>query len=261
MSQRVITAVVVAGVGAAVLVALRWLARRALARYLALAARRRPADEIAGMRTRLSILTRVALAAIAVVLAFVVLELFPATRTLSRTLLASGAVLAVLTGLAFTTPLANLGGGLLLAFTQPVRLGDRITIGEVTGVVEEINLIHTVLLTDDDRRVFIPNSQMVSTVVVNRTIEDPRRSIVVRLPVSLGTPLDEARGAVLDAVHADTDTSVLEGVSVLVTEIEARNAWLALTAYAQPGARIGVIASELREAALGALQRGGHLPA
>ena len=47
-------------------------------------------------------------------------------------------MLAVIAGLALTTPLGNLGSGVLLAFTQPVRLGDRITIDEHTGIVVDI---------------------------------------------------------------------------------------------------------------------------
>ena len=43
-------------------------------------------------------------------------------------------------------------------FTQPLRLGDRVTVGEQTGFVEEMTLIYTTLVTDDGRRVFIPNT-------------------------------------------------------------------------------------------------------
>ena len=59
-----------------------------------------------------------------------VFSIFPATQEIARAFLASSAVLAVIAGLALTTPLGNLGSGVLLAFTQPVRLGDRITIDE-----------------------------------------------------------------------------------------------------------------------------------
>ena len=48
-----------------------------------------------------------------------------------------------------STPLGNLGSGVLLAFTQPVRLGDRITVGEHTGAVKEITLSYTTRLTMD----------------------------------------------------------------------------------------------------------------
>jgi potassium efflux system protein len=73
-------------------------------------------------------------------------------------------------GVALSTPLGNLGSGVLLAFTQPVRLGDRITVGEHTGVVEEISFSYTTLISDEGPHVYVPNQTMVSTVLVNRSV-------------------------------------------------------------------------------------------
>ena len=112
-----------------------------------------------------------------------VLSIYPTTSEVARALLASSAVLAIFAGLALNTPLSNLGSGVLVAFTQPLRLGDRVTVGEQTGFVEEIELIYTTLVTDDERRIFIPNSQLTSTTIVNRTIRDPRRTVTASLPV------------------------------------------------------------------------------
>ena len=102
-------------------------------------------------------------------------------------------MLALFAGLAFNTPLSNLGSGMLVAFTQPLRLGDRVTVGEQTGFVEEIDLIYTTLVTDDARRIFVPNSQLTSTTIVNRTIRDPRRTVTASLPVRARRP--DRRGA------------------------------------------------------------------
>ena len=96
-------------------------------------------------------------------------------------------------GLAFSTPLSNLGSGLLVAFTQPLRLGDRVSVGGETGFVEEMGLIYTTLVTDDARRIFIPNTQLTTSMIVNRTIKDPRRIVSARVPVAIATPIDEAR--------------------------------------------------------------------
>ena len=109
-----------------------------------------------------------------------VLSIFPSTTEVARAFLASGAVLALVAGLALTTPLGNLGSGVLLAFTQPVRLGDRITVDEHTGIVEEISLSYTALATDQGRRIFVPNSTMVSTTLVNNSVDDPRQLVMVR---------------------------------------------------------------------------------
>jgi small-conductance mechanosensitive channel len=259
MSDQVITAAVTAAVGLVLLLLARWGLRAIFSRYLRRASERRPPEEIASLRTRLSVLQRVIVAFLAAIVVWSVLSVFPTTDRLAATLLASSAVLALIFGLAFSAPLGNLGAGILLAFTQPVRLGDRISVGDVTGQAEQITLIHTVLLTDDDKRVFIPNTQMVSSVVVNRTIQDPRRIVSVNLPVALGASVDRARASVSEAIRGLE--APVEDVSVRVGDVNEKTAWLALTAYAPPDANTAELASELRERAVAALAREELLPA
>ena len=111
-------------------------------------AARKPPDYVARLRTRLVVLRRVILAFVLIVVLWSVLEIFPTTEQLARTLLASGAFIALVLGVAFSVPLGNIGAGVLLSLSQPVRIGDRITVGDVTGTAEEITLIHTIVRTD-----------------------------------------------------------------------------------------------------------------
>ena len=128
-------------------------------------ARRRTTFNFSAARDRLHLVATVAI--------WSVLSLYDITSELAKALLASSAVLALFAGLAFSTPLSNLGSGLLVSFTQPLRLGDRITVGGETGFVEEMALIYTTLVTDDARRIFVPNTQLTTSMIVNRTIKDP----------------------------------------------------------------------------------------
>ena len=201
MSDRTVTAIVTAGVGIAILIVVRWLVKHGFERYLRRLETRRSPDEVASLRTRLSVLLRVGIVFLGLILAWQVLSIYEETDRLANAVLASGAVIALFVGLAFSTPLSNLGAGILLAFSQPVRIGDRVTVGEVTGMAEQITLIHTVLVSDDDRRVFIPNSQMVSSVVINRSVVDPRRTVTIELPIALTVSLERAKGAVLAAAR------------------------------------------------------------
>ena len=243
ISDRTLAAIIAGAAGLTLILVVRFTLKGAFERFVRRAEARRAPDEVARLRTRLDVLRRAILAFLVVLVAWSVLEIFPTTQELARTLLASGAVLAVFVGLAFSVPLGNLGAGILLAVAQPVRLGDRISVGDVTGTADEITLIHTVLLTDDDRRIFVPNTQMVSSVVVNRTIQDPRRTLTATLPVGLNAPIDRARRAVLDAVR---DLEHVEDLSVVLGEIGERTAWLTLTAYAPPRTQVGPLAGELR---------------
>ena len=171
---------------------MRFALRLAFDRYERGLAERDPAVA-ARRRTTFSFLLRVVVALVGLLGVWSVLSIFPVTQEVARAFLASSAVLALIAGLALTTPLGNLGSGVLLAFTQPVRLGDRISVGEQTGVVSEMSLTYTKLVTDEDRHVFVPNLMMTSAVIVNRSVGDPRRILTVQVPVGIAAPLDEAR--------------------------------------------------------------------
>lgn len=168
-SSRAVQALVLAGVWLGVVVAVRFGLGRVFARYERRLAERDPAVA-ARRRTTFSVLLRIVIALVFLIGVWSVLSVFPTTQEVASAFLASSAVLAVVAGVALSTPLGNLGSGVLLAFTQPVRLGDRITIGEHTGVVATISLSYTALVTDEGPYVYVPNQTMVSTMLVNRSV-------------------------------------------------------------------------------------------
>jgi small-conductance mechanosensitive channel len=258
VDNRGVQALVVGGIWLAVVVALRFVLARAFARYERGLAEKDPAVA-ARRRTTFSFLLRVIVALVALVGAWSVLSIFPVTEEVARAFLASSAVLALIAGLALTTPLGNLGSGVLLAFTQPVRLGDRITIGEHTGVVDEISLSYTALVTDEGRHVFVPNQTMVSTMLVNRSVGDPRRIVSIQLPVGIQAPLAEARRVTAEAASTVPGGDRLT-LTVQVGEVGEKTVWLNVVGYAPPGADIPTIASDIREGALAALGEAGLLP-
>jgi small-conductance mechanosensitive channel len=259
VDSNLVEALVSAGVWIVVLVGVRYALRYAFDRYEGRLAERDPAVA-ARRRTTFSFLLRVVIAFVGLVGAWSVLSAFPATEQVASAFLASSAVLAVIAGLALTTPLGNLGSGVLLAFTQPVRLGDRITVDDHTGIVDDISLSYTSLVTDEGRRIFVPNTRMVSTTLVNRSVDDPRRLVTVELPVGLGAPLAEARATVMKAAGQVPQGDSL-AVYVQVGEVTEKTAWLNVVAYAPFGADVSQVASEIREKALAALGEAGLLPA
>ena len=258
MDSHVVEALVSAGIWIVVLVAIRYSLRFAFDRYERRLAERDPAVA-ARRRTTFSFLLRFAIALVGLIGAWSVLSAFPATQQVASAFLASSAVLAVIAGLALTTPLGNLGSGVLLAFTQPVRLGDRITVDDHTGLVDEISLSYTALKTDEGRRIFVPNTRMVSTTLVNRSVDDPRRLVTVELPVRLGAPLAEARRVAMEAAGRVPQGDSL-AVYVQVGEVSETTAWLNVVAYAPFGADVSQVASEIREKALSALGEAELLP-
>lgn len=253
MSERVRSAIVTGAVGVGIIVFLRVAMRVALNQYLRRRVERGRPAEIAALRTRYTILSRLVLAILAVVVAWSVLEVFPTTRELGRSLLASGAVLTLFVAVALTGPLSNIGAGVLLGLTQPVRLGDRITVGDTTGTAQEITLFHTILSTDDGKRVFVPNSQLTTSIVTNRSIDEPTRTVSVRLPIKLGVPVDEARRVLLAALEG----TGLSGATVIVDDVAESVVWLKVSVTVTETAPV---APDLRERGLGALAREQLLP-
>jgi small-conductance mechanosensitive channel len=167
-SSRAAQAVVLAAVWLVVVITVRFALRRAFSRYERRLAERDPVVA-AARRTTFSFLLRVVVALFVLIGVWSVLSVFSVTQEVASAFLASGAVLALVAGVALSTPLGNLGSGVLLAFTQPARLGDLITVGEHTGVVSEITLSYTELVADDGTHIFVPNSSMMSSALVNRS--------------------------------------------------------------------------------------------
>jgi small-conductance mechanosensitive channel len=259
MSDRAWQVIVTVSVGLAVLVVLRIVLGVVFDRAVKRAAVRKSADHAARLRTRLTVLRRVILAFVLAVVLWSVLEIFPATEQVARTLLASSAFIALVIGVAFSVPLGNIGAGVLLSLSQPARIGDRITVGDVTGTAEEITLIHTIVRTDQGLTAFVPNSQMITSTVVNRSLDDPRRLVTVRLPVANTAPVEDARRVLLRTVDEVGEPS-LQDTSVAVVDVGERTTWLALSGYAPRPTAVDRVASELRERALSALAAEGFLP-
>ncbi len=259
MDERWVRVLVTAAVWLLVLAVVRWLLRRA---YQAWERHQSDTDPavVARRRTTFSFLSRLTIVLVGAIGVWSVLSIFPQTEEVARALLASSAVLAVVAGLALSTPLGNLGAGVLVSFTQPVRIGDRVTIGEHTGFVEQIDMIYTALVTDDERRVYVPNTQLTATAIVNRTIRDPRRTVTVDVPLRLGAPIDDARATVLRAI--DSVEGLHHGKArVLVGDVSGNAVWLTAIASAPIDANVSQLGSDVREAALSALGEAGHLAA
>jgi small-conductance mechanosensitive channel len=259
VSEHVRTAVITAAVGAVVIVAVRLAMKAAFKGYVARLGDRRTPGELAGLRTRFVILRRLVTAILLAIVGWSILEEFPATDALARSLLASTAVITIFIGIALTGPLSNVGSGVLLGWSQSVRLGDRVTIADVTGTVDEITLLQTVLVTDEGRRVFVPNSQMASSIVTNRSIDDPRRLVSARLPIQISATVEQARTAVLASLDGFGDGREVDA-KVVVDNVTESAIWLAVSVHLPPGREVAPVAAELRERGLEALAREKLLP-
>jgi small-conductance mechanosensitive channel len=124
--------------------------------------------------TRYRVLRRSAVTTVLVVGVLSALLVIPPLRAVAGTILASSAVIALVIGFAAQTTLSNFIAGILIAFTQPLRLGDVVEVGQASGVVEEIGLTYTLIRAADGARFFVPNTKLASDTIRNETFVGTR---------------------------------------------------------------------------------------
>jgi len=157
--------------------------------------------------TRYRVLRRSITAVILVVGILSALLVIPQVRAVAGGLLASSAVVGIVVGFASQRTLGNFVAGLLIAFTQPLRLGDTVTIVDAPGVVEEIGLIYTFVRLDNGDRLVIPNEKLASDTIRNSTIRSRDKVAEITLQVPLSSDL----AVVVDRLHRATDAEVYVG--------------------------------------------------
>ena len=164
------------------------------------------------------------------------LLVIPQVRAVAGGLLASSAVVGIVVGFASQRTLGNFVAGLLIAFTQPVRLGDDVVVEGTPGVVEEIGLIYTFVRTDNGDRLVIPNEKLASDTIRNSTIRSREKVAEISVQVPLGRDV----GAVVDRLRGLRD-----GAEVFVSDL-AGNATVVLRARVEDEPTAERLERELR---------------
>jgi small-conductance mechanosensitive channel len=96
---------------------------------------------------------------------------------------------------------ADVASGFILLFERPVRVGDRITIGEDEGDVQSINLRTTVVTTNDRISIIVPNSRLVSQRLINWSYGDPRARIAILVGVAYDSNVEQVTKTLLTAAQ------------------------------------------------------------
>ena len=200
--------------------------------------------------TRLRLIRRLVFVTIIVIGLAIALAQFDKLNRLATGILASSAVLGLVLGLAARQVLANPLAGILLAISQPIRIGDTITFGEETGRVDDITLSHTFIDTADGRMVIVPNEQVVTSVVVNRSTGDLSAPVAVSVWLPAAADLGRAREAL----------ARLEPSEIEIAEITPDGVRMEIHGPRRPGGtRASGEESALRERAQRALREAGVL--
>jgi small-conductance mechanosensitive channel len=221
---------------------------RALARRGELLGKRVIGGELSPVaNTRLRLIRRLIFATIIVLGVGLALAQFPSVKRVATGILASSAVLGLVVGFAARQTLANAIAGVLLAITQPIRIGDLVTFEGETGEVEDVRLTYTYIRLDDGRRLVVPNERLAQSSIQNHTVVDP----AVQVEVSVWLPLDANLDRALELIASE------EGVEAKVAEVDKEGVRLSATSWAQTARERGGVAARLLQLWLRRLREEG----
>ncbi|NID17277.1 mechanosensitive ion channel family protein [Luteibacter yeojuensis] len=105
-------------------------------------------------------------------------------------------------GLALNSSLSNLAWGVLLILFRPFRVGDFVTVGGVDGTVQSVNLMHTYLITPDNRQAVVPNAKVGGDAIINYNVRGTRR-FEIKVGIGYGDDIGKAMQVVQDLFAAD----------------------------------------------------------
>jgi small-conductance mechanosensitive channel len=99
----------------------------------------------------------------------------------------------------------NFISGLIILFERPIKIGDRIEVGEVDGDVVEIGLRSTTVLTNDNIAIIIPNSKFISENVVNWSHNDSKVRFKIPVSVAYGSDVKLVEKLLLEVAEENAD--------------------------------------------------------
>jgi small-conductance mechanosensitive channel len=185
--------------------------------------------------TRYRVLRRTLYSTIIFVGVLSALLVIPGVRAIAGGLLASSAVLGLVIGFASQRTIGNAVAGVLIAITQPLRIGDEVEVEGTKGVVEEIGLTYTWIRTRDNDRLVVPNERLASSPIRNSTIRSQRTLAEVAVQVPEGPGLRE-RVKQLEEL----------GDEVYVTDLSGDNATVLIRMWVSGESAAEAAESELR---------------
>ncbi len=201
-------------------------------------------------RTRLRLIRRLLFLAIILIGVALALSQFASIKRFATGVLASTAVLGIIIGFAARQVIANLVAGVVVAFTQPIRIGDLVSIGdEIHGRIVDISLTYTSVDAGDGSLIMVPNERVTTDSVVNHSAGNSSAPITVEVWLRPDADVEAARTAL---EHGEVTSAHL-------MELTPEGARLQVKAAIDAGADREAHETDLLERAQGALRDAGLL--
>lgn len=133
--------------------------------------------------------------------------------------LGSLGVAGVIAGVALKDLVSSMFSGMLVGVDKAFKIGDYVTIGGNSGTVQDIGLLTTKLITDDGKKVYIPNQVIFNSPFFNITAS-PQRRIILDFEIPVGEDIAKAKSAILDEIKSLAHIDKTDAVDVVFTNVK-----------------------------------------
>ena len=157
--------------------------------------------------------------------------------------LGSLGVAGVIAGVALKDLVSSMFSGMLVSVDKAFKIGDYVTIGGNSGTVQDIGLLTTKLITDDGKKVYIPNQVIFNSPFFNIT-DSPQRRIIFDFEVPMGEDISKAREAVLEEIKALNHIDKAENADVIFTNAKQGLFTMQVKFWVEVGFDFGKLRSE-----------------
>lgn len=145
-------------------------------------------------------------------------------------LLASAGIVTAAVAFASQTSISNIISGLFLILEKSFRIGDRISVGKITGAVTSIDLLSVKVLTPDNTLVRVPNETLIKSKIINLTRFETRR-LNLFLKISSKENIKEVKETLIKAAKDNPLCEKVPFPSVAIKKIESSEITLKLSVW------------------------------
>lgn len=145
-------------------------------------------------------------------------------------IIAAFSAIALAVALALQDSLASLANGIIIIFTKPFKKGNYVEINGKDGLVQDIRLFNTKIVTYNNEEILIPNNQILGSTLINYSTMSLRR-VVIEVPIPYSAELSEVKEILLSTLNSHQDVVktpapavVLDGYGDSALKFKAR-AW------------------------------------
>lgn len=144
-------------------------------------------------------------------------------------------VAGVIAGVALKDLVSSIFSGMLVGVDKSFKVGDLITLANNTGTVQEIGFLTTKLLTEDGKKVYIPNQTIFNAPFQNISAS-PQRKVILDFQIPVGQDIERAKMAILNEIRTFDFTDKTDAAEVVFTDVKDGNFMLQAKFWIEPSA-------------------------